>query len=145
MDSESFVGSAAHSRGYGAWFMTWNTKCRYKMLAKREHFVACEAILERIARRHGLRLLAVSVMPCTVQIVVVGPHTLSASDIAFLLKGASSHDLNIFEPRFHLRYPRGSFWARGFDAKPVSPLDTQKAINYVHAPHNDPRQQTLNS
>jgi REP element-mobilizing transposase RayT len=144
MDSEGFVGSGAHSRGFAAWFLTWNTKYRYKMLAKQAHFVACEAILDRVCRRHGFQLLAVSAMPCTVQLVVVGPHSLSASEYAFLLKGASAHELCEFEPRFHLRYPQGHFWARGFDAKPVSPLDVQKAVDYVKAPHNDPRQTQLN-
>ena len=142
-DSESFVLSAAHSRGFSAWFLTWNTKYRYKMLAKESHFVACEAILERIARRRGWRLLAVSVMPTTVHVVVVGPHTLSASDYVFFLKGASAKELCDFEPRFRLRYPQGHFWARGYDAKPVSPVEMETVINYVRAPHNDPRQQTV--
>ena len=143
MVSENFVKSAAHSHGFGAWFLTWNTKYRYKMLFQERFFVECEAILDRIARRHGFRLLAVSVMPKTVQLIVVGPHTLSASEFAFLFKGASSKELCDFEPRFRLRYPRGHFWARGYDARPVSPYDLQKTIDYVRAPHSDPRQTTL--
>jgi len=34
MDSESFVRSAAHSRGEAAWLATWGTKYKYKTLAK---------------------------------------------------------------------------------------------------------------
>lgn len=143
MDSECFVSSAAHSRGFAAWFVTWNTKYRYKMLAKQEYFVACEAILDRVARRYGFTLLAVSVMPTTVHVVVVCPHTLSASQVVFLLKGVSAHELCEFEPRFKLRYPQGHFWAKGYDVKPVSGLDVEKAIAYVKAPHNDPRQQLM--
>lgn len=143
MDSESFVKSAAHSQGFGAWFLTWNTKYRYKMLFQERYFVACEAILDRIARRHGFRLLAVSVMPTTVQLIVVGPHTLSASQFAFLFKGASAKELCDFEPRFRLRYPQGHFWARGYDARPVSSYELEETIRYVRAPHNDPRQQQL--
>jgi REP element-mobilizing transposase RayT len=137
------VAGAAHSQGFAAWFITWNTKYRYKMLAKRSHWGACEAILERACRRHGFKLLALSVMPTTVQLVVVTPHTVSAAECAFLLKGASAKELCEFEPRFHLRYPRGHFWARGYDARPASLLDMQTAINYVNAPHNDPRQAGL--
>ena len=113
------------------------------MLAKESHFVACEAILQRIARRRNWQLLAVSVMPTTVQLVVVGPHTLSASDFAFQLKGASAKELCEFEPRFRWRYPKGHFWARGYDVKPVSPAEMQTVIDYVRAPHNDPRQRVL--
>lgn len=145
MDSEAWVKSAAHSHGFGAWFITWNTKYRYKMLAKKEVFIACEAILARLARRYDFRLLAVSVMPTTVQLIVVGPHTLGADEYARLLKGASAKELCDFEPRFRLRYPKGHFWARGYDARPVSTYDMQKTISYVRAAHNDPRQQTLNS
>ena len=145
MDSGSFVKSGAHSRGFGAWFITWNTKYRYKMLEKREHFIACEQILQRLARIRGWQILALSVMPCTVQLVVVGPHNLGADDFAFILKGASAHELNAFKPAFKLRYPKGSFWARGYDAYSVSPLEMQKAIDYVHAPHNDPRQTLMSN
>jgi putative transposase len=136
MDSGSFVEGAAHSRGYGAWFITWNTKYRYKMLEKREHWVACNAILERIARRYGFQLLAVSVMSTTVQLVVVCPHTMSASECAFLLKGITAKELCEFEPRFRLRYPQGHFWARGFYAVQAGHADLQKTMAYVNAPHN---------
>ena len=143
LSSESFARGAAHSRGFAAWFLTWGTKYKYKMLAKREHWVACEAILERVARRHGFTLLAVSVMPTTVQLVVACPHTVSAAECAFLLKGASARELCQFEPRFRLRYPRGSFWARGYYGVPAGLTDMQKAIDYVNAPHNDPEQAAL--
>lgn len=143
MDSESFVTSAAHSRGFAAWFITWNTKYRYKMLEKEKIFSACEAILERVCRRNGWRLLAVSVMPTTVQLIVVGPHTLSASQFAFILKGTSARELQLFEERFRLRYPKGHFWAKGYDARPVSTYEMENTIRYVRAPHNDPRQQQL--
>ena len=110
------------------------------MLAKREHFIACEAILGRVCRRYGFTLLKVSVMPTTVQLVVACPHTWSAAKVAFVLKGVSSRELGLFEPRFALRYPQGHFWARGYDARPVSQYDLQKTLDYVAAPHNDPRQ-----
>ena len=135
--------SAAHSCGYAAWFITWNTKYRYKMLAKREHWVACQAILERACRRYDFKLLAVSVMPTTVQLVVACPHTVSASECAFLLKGISARELCEFEPRFHLRYPQGHFWARGYYAVPAGLTDMQKCMDYVRAPHNDPEQVQL--
>jgi putative transposase len=113
------------------------------MFRQRKFWLECEAILKGIAERHGFRLLAVSVMPTTVQLVVVGPHKFSASDFAFLLKGCSARELQEFEPRFRLRYPKGHFWAKGFDAKPVSPLELDNAIKYVLAPHNDPNQKTI--
>ena len=145
MGSESFVSSGARSRGFACWFITWNTKYRYKMLAKREYFVACEVILQRVARKYGFQLLAFSVMPTTVHVVVVCPHRLSASQVAFLLKGISAKELCEFEPRFKLRYPQGHFWARGYDVKPVSSLEVEKAIAYVHAPHNNPHLTLSNS
>ncbi len=109
------------------------------MLAKREHFLACEAILERICRRHGFKLLAVAVMPTTVQLAVTTPHTVSAAECAFLPNGTSARESCEFESRFHLKYPRGHFWARGYDARPASWKCRRRLTTSKH-PHNDPRQ-----
>lgn len=143
MFSESFARSAAHSRGEAAWFVTWGTKYRYKTLAKQALRDACAQALSSAAQRHGLELLEVSVMTEHVHVVVAAPHTASADEVARWLKGASAHALFEHEPRYHLRYPKGAFWARGYYARTVGPTDLRATRAYLRSLKNDPGQQTL--
>jgi REP element-mobilizing transposase RayT len=143
MNSESFARSAAHSRGEAAWFVTWGTKYKYKTLAKPELREACEAALRSAASACGVELLELSVMSEHVHAIFACSHLVHVEDVARRMKGSSAHALFELEPRFHLRYPRGHFWARGYYARGVGPTDLDSARAYVRASWNDAAQQKL--
>lgn len=79
------------------------------MLRQPHLFEACESILREIAQRWQIDILELSVMPEHVHAVVALKPTMTVSKALNLLKGASSHALFEFEPKFRKRYYAGNF------------------------------------
>lgn len=120
----------SHSVGKNTWHMEWCTKYRYKMMQKLENRNLVAACIRQAARRHGIKLLALEVMPEHVHMVAEMPHGKGADWAAHKLKGFSAWKLFQVKEKFCLRYPNRHFWSRGYMARTVG-LDEEKAIRYV--------------
>src|SRR3989338_1057686 len=101
------------------WHIEWCTKYRYKMMQKQENRKLVEACIRQAAHRHGIKILALEVMPEHVHAVVEAPHTMSADSIAHLLKGYSSWKLFRGREKCARRSPRRHFWSRSYMARTV--------------------------
>src|SRR3989338_1500770 len=112
------------------WHIEWCTKYGYKMMQKEENRKLVEACIRQAAHRHGIKLLAIEVMPDHVHVVVELPKGTDEERAAKLLKGFSAWKIFRVKEQFRLRYPKGHFWSRGYMARTVG-LDEEKAIQYV--------------
>ena len=113
------------------------------MLTQAKYYNACEASIRDAAKRHDMNVVELSVMPDHVHCIVQCPQRLSASDAAKILKGCSAREMFKIQPKFRLRYPRGHFWSERYHVNTVGEANLKEAIDYVRAPHNDPRQTNL--
>lgn len=120
----------SHSVGKNTWHVEWCTKYRYEMMRKLENRNIVTACIRQAAHRHGIKLLAMEVMPEHVHCAVELPHGMSSDRAAHLLKGYSAWKIFRVKEKFRLRYPQGHFWSRGYMARTVG-LDEEKAIRYV--------------
>ena len=127
---EANLVSRSHSVGRAVWHVEWCTKYRYKMMRKLENRNLVKACIRQAASRHGIKLLALEVMPEHVHAVIEIPHTMPLPKAVQYLKGYSSWKIFKVKEKFRLRYPRGHFWSPSYMVRTVG-LDEQKAIEYV--------------
>ena len=121
----------AHKVGVNVQHLEWCTKYRYRMLRQEKYKNLCEHILRGIAQRYGMTVRECSVMPEHVHMSVECPPSISQSKALQLLKGGSSHQLNILIPNFKLRYPQGHFWSPGACANSTGYNTIDVVDNYV--------------
>src|SRR3989304_6590612 len=127
---EIYLIRRSHSVGKNTWHIEWCTKYRYEMLRKLENRNIAAACIRQAAHRHGVKLLALEVMPEHVHMVAELPHGMSDAKAVNLLKGYSAWKLFQVKEHFALRYPKRHFWSRGYMARTVG-IDEEKAIRYV--------------
>jgi len=112
------------------WHIEWCTKYRYEMMRKHENRKLVEAAIRQAAFRHGIKLLALEVMPEHVHSVAILPKGMDEEKAANLLKGYSAWKIFRAKEKFCLRYPKRHFWSRGYMARTVG-VDEAKMIHYV--------------
>jgi putative transposase len=101
------------------------------MFIKEENKKLCEEALRKVAEKHGIGIVELSVMPDHVHVIVSIPPTLCVSKAFNLLKGASSHELFERQPKFRLRYLKGHLWSPGKFYRSVGDADLETLRNYV--------------
>ncbi len=112
------------------WHIEWCTKYRYKMMQKLENRNIVAACIRQAAHRHGIKLLALEVMPEHVHSAAELPKGIDEVKAVKYLKGGSSRKIFQVKEKFCLRYPKRRFWSRGYMARTVG-LDEEKAVRYV--------------
>ena len=141
LDSESFAHNA-HSVGQSAYHFEWCPKYRFAIFGEADILKACEASLRRAAKRHGIQVLELSVMPDHVHAVVgLNPST-SVSRALMLLKGASSRELFQEFPALRKRYWGGHLWSPGKFYRSCGDASLRIVRHYVRY-DNDPHQRSL--
>ena len=103
----------AHKVGVNVHHLEWCTKYRYHMLEKDNYKNACESAIRQQAKKHGIKIRELFVMPEHIHISCELPPSMSQSKVLQLLKGGSSYLLFREQPKFRLRYPQGHFWSPG--------------------------------
>jgi putative transposase len=127
---------ASHAVDDIVYKVEWCTKCRFKIFRKPHVAAACEQAIRRVAERHGIIVIELSVMPEHVHCVVRAFARYSLSFIAQLLKGGSARELFLEFAWLRLRYPRGHLWSAG-KARETLGRNIEVARRYVTAPRND--------
>lgn len=82
-----------HSVGNNMHHFEWCTKYRYKMFRKEKYKTLCERVLREVAKRHGIEIREMSVLPDHVHIIADVPLTMAPVKAEQLLKGASAHTI----------------------------------------------------
>jgi putative transposase len=127
---EEFV-RRSHSLGNNIHHFEWCTKYRYNMFRKTKHAEFCKDAINMAARKYGIEIIELAVMPDHIHIVAQIPAEMSQSKAIQLLKGASSHELFRTVPAFRLRYPKGNLWSKGNFKDSVGRITAEAAQKYV--------------
>jgi putative transposase len=123
--------SGSHSIGQNLYHLEWCPKYRYNMFRREDNKKLCETILRKVATRHKIGVIELSVMPDHIHMVVELPTTMSISQAFHLLKGASARELFKQIPLFRARYSRGHLWSPGKFYRTVGDADAETVIKYV--------------
>ena len=128
------IDSFSHKYGESTFHFVLITKCRYKLLRKREHKYMCRDVFGQVAKRHRMRILSLAIDDNHVHMVASLHPTMSPSKAFQLLKGASSFAMMKIIPNFRKRCPRG-FWGRNGTFRSVGDVDTNTVVEYTER-HN---------
>ena len=144
MNGEGFEKFAhnAHFVGVSEYHLRWVTKYIYGTLLREQHYKDCEDAIRNAAKRHGIELLELGVMPDHVHIVAILPVGMAPGKAVGVLNGHSAHELFRLHPKFRLQYLKGHFWGRGYFYRSVSDVNDETVRRYVRE-GNDPRQRRL--
>lgn len=102
-----------HKVGINFWHLEWVTKYRYKMFAQFRYKSLCEACVRKVAHRHNIKVVVVSVMLDHVHALVTLPKGMNYEKALQLLKGGSAYLFFRNHPKARFRYPQGHLWSRG--------------------------------
>ena len=145
MNSESFVkiGAAPSAHGVGqlVFHLEWCPKYRYNMLRQERFKDFLANVLEEESTKLRCHIIEMGIEDDHVHLVISTRPSISISELLQHLKGRSSYELFRYEPKFRLRYPKGSFWRPGKFYRSVGDVDLETARKYVRA--QDHRQRTL--
>ena len=120
-----------HSVGDSIWHMEWCPKYRYNMFRKFTYKNLVAACIRKAAKKHGIEIIELNVMPDHLHTIVKIPLTMTPSKALFFLKGRSAYLFFKNHPRGRLRYPQGHLWSRGKFATSVGYSDLPTIIHYV--------------
>ena len=120
-----------HSVGIAFWHVQFCTKYRYAMFAKFKYKSLCEACIRKVAFRNNARVIAISVMPDHVHMIVQTKQSTNIVELVRKLKGASAYLFFRNHVKARLRYPRGHLWSRGYFTATVGFADFESTLNYV--------------
>ena len=106
------------------------TKYRYKMMQKDEIKVFCRVAIEEACKKHKIEILIIKVLEEHVHLIADCPRTLSDAQLMQIIKGLSAYILFRICPELRLRYPRGSFWNKGYFCDGCG-SDFERAYKYI--------------
>jgi putative transposase len=106
------------------------TKYRYKMMKQEKMKVFCKVAVEEACKKHKIEISIIKVLEEHVHLIVDCPRTMCDAKMMQLIKGLSSYLVFRICPELRLRYPRGSFWNRGYFCQGCG-TDFQRALSYI--------------
>ena len=90
------------------------TKYRYKMMQKDKIKDFCREAIEEACKKHNIKIVIIRVMEEHVHFITDCPRILSDAQLMQIIKGLSAYILFRICPELRLRYPRWSFWNKGY-------------------------------
>ncbi|MCL4552706.1 MAG: IS200/IS605 family transposase [Candidatus Marsarchaeota archaeon] len=130
-----------HGVGQLVFHLEWCPKYRYNMLRQERFKDFLAKILEEESTKLRCRIIEMGIEDDHVHLVIATRPSISISELLHQLKGRSSYELFRLEPKFRLRYPRGSFWSPGKFYRSVGDVDLETVRHYVR--NQDHRQKIL--
>jgi putative transposase len=105
-------------------------KYRKPLFADPKVKAMCTAIFQSICSRRGWAIEAFEIMSDHLHILITLPRIVSVDRVAFLLKGASSHELRVRLP-YLKGYLHSHFWASGYFVDTVGKSDHETVRRYI--------------
>ena len=135
MDSDSL----SHTRWKCEYHIVWIPKYRRKVLFGRVRADLRE-ILRTLCQYKHIEIVAGSVMPDHIHLVVAIPPKMAVSDVVGYLKGKSA--LQIFEKHLELstRFDR-TMWARGYYVTTIADVSEETIKRYVEEQYEESRKE----
>ncbi len=131
--------SLSHTRWKCEYHIVWIPKYRRKALYGRVR-VDVREILRTLCKYKNVEIVAGSVMPDHIHLVVAIPPKLTVSDFVGYLKGKSA--LQIFDrhPELATRYDR-TMWARGYFVSTIADVDEETIKKYVEEQYEESKRE----
>ena len=123
--------SGAHIKYQLVYHFERAPKYRYNIFRRDVYRYDYENCLQLVARRHGMTIIQMAVMPDHVHVVISVPPSMSVSKALQLLKGGSSYDFFHLHPEFRLRYMKGHLLSEGKFCRSVGDVDLEATKEYV--------------
>ena len=123
--------SGNHIKYQLTYHLQWCTKYRYRVLKRDVYRLDYENCIRNAARRHGIEIIELSVLPEHVHTVASAPPTMTVSQILQYLKGASSFEFFRIHPEMRLRYQKGHLVSPGKFVRSVGDVDFERSREYV--------------
>ena len=121
----------SHGVGQNSYHLVWKPKYAWDVFKFPWVKADCEAILGEAAKRYGITLYELEVMPDHIHCFAEIPPTMSISKALNLLKGYSSYKL--FQKHKWLRayFRKGHFWSPGKFFRSVGNVTAEAIKNYI--------------
>ena len=131
-----------HAVGQNSFHLVWKPKWSrdpFKFAPVRN---CCTAAIRRAAKRHGMRVLALEVMPDYVHCFVNLPATLSVAEALQRLKGYSARMLFVHFPWLRRHFRTGHLWSPGKFFRSVGVVTADAIKHYIEETNRGSRSQT---
>ena len=117
-----------HSVGQNCVHLTWTPKYRYPVAKQEFVWQHLMTAIRVVARRHGIKLIELRVLPDHVHCFVHMPPRMSVSACVQVLKGGSAHYFRRINP-FYKKFK--SLWSRGYFYRTVGAVTGAVVENYI--------------
>jgi len=125
------LSSYSHTYGQPSYHIVLAPKYRRRAFA-REDIVRClRNLIESIAKKEGMRLHALEVMPDHIHIFLEVPPTKSMAQVIQLLKGKTGYHLFRLFPELRAIFWRGYLWSRGKLFRSVGSVTADVIEHYI--------------
>lgn len=125
------IANFQHAVGQNSFHLVWKPKYAWDVFKFSWVRKDCESILTEAAKRYGISIHELQVMPDHVHCFVEVPPTMSVSKALNLLKGYSAYKL--FRKHSWLRryFRKGHFWSPGKFFRSVGNVTAEAIQNYI--------------
>jgi putative transposase len=131
----------SHSVGQNAFHLVWRPKWNWDPFKFDPVRRLCEAAIRDAARRAGMQILSLEVMPDHVHCFVDLPSTLSVADALQRLKGYSAYLIFLNHPWLRRYFRTGHFWSPGKFFRSVGNVTMQAVQHYIEQTNREARHQ----
>ena len=106
------------------------TKYRYKMMQKEKIKAFCKVAIEEACKKHKIEIVILKILDEHSHMIVDCPRTISDAKLMQIIKGLSAYLLFRICPELRKRYPKGSFWNKGYFCAGCG-SDFDRALKYI--------------
>jgi len=125
-----------HSVGQNAYHLVWKPKYNIPVFEKKYPRDVCEAAIICAAKRHGIQIYELKVMPDHIHLFVEVPPTMHVSKALQLLKGCSARQFFKFCTKWKAMYSsdgkkQAHLWSPGKFFRSVGSVSADVIQNYI--------------
>ena len=123
--------SYSHAYGETSYHIVLVPKYRRRAFAREDIARCLRNLIESIAKKEGMRLHALEVMPDHLHIFLEVPPTKSMAQVIQLLKGKTAYHLFRVFPELRVMFRRGHLWSRGKFFRSVGSVTADVIEHYI--------------
>ena len=120
-----------HSVGQNSYHLVWKPKWSKNPMKFLPVQNVCEASIKNVAKRYGMQIFELEVMPDHIHLFVDIPSTMSISKALQLLKGFSAKKIFEHHPWLRRHFRTGHFWSPGKFFRSVGNVSAEAIKNYI--------------
>jgi len=127
MEYEALVRTS-HGVSQNTYHMIWCTKYRYAVFRTKIFQEVCELFVRKVAKRHGIEVFEIRVLPDHVHVFARLPRTMCVAEAFRRLKGGSAYEIRRFAT---LLYKYKALWSKFTFSRTVGSVTGKVIENYI--------------